>query len=237
MFSHSAYIAPHMGDQKGRCRLSALLSLAQDAAGEHCKQWGLDWDALQKRHLFWAVIRTRAEITRLPLVGQSVTVQTWPMPTTRTAYPRATVIADSQGRVLVTLTSLWVLMDTDSRKMVLPGKSGISVPGQLRGTEAEAPGSLPAIQGTHLETRRVAPEDLDRNGHMNNARYLDWVAADLDAVPRAFTLCYLSEALAGEELSLCAERNDLGQTQVDFCRTRTDAPGEKTRICAVKLCF
>ena len=67
----------------GRCKPSSLLRFAQDAAEAHCIQLGADWDTMAKKNYFWAVIRQKIEITRLPETGETVTVKTWPIPTFR----------------------------------------------------------------------------------------------------------------------------------------------------------
>lgn len=193
-------------DRFDRLRISLLLFFAQDAATSHCAQIGMDWNTMAAKHMFWAITRSRVEILRLPRHGETVTVETWPMETTRVAYPRATVMYDGQGQVLMRSVSLWVLMDTEKRSMILPGKSGLNFSGANRGDELKAPGGLPLFQPEWVSTRKVAYSDLDINGHLNNARYLDWVN-DLSGSDfhgkrnlREMVICYSSEAREGQEL-------------------------------------
>ena len=211
-------------DRFGYLKPSAILYYAQEVAGEHCKALALDYDTLARRRMFWAVIRHRVQITRLPTRGETIRVETWPMPTTRAAYPRSVVAYDAQGSECFRSISLWVLMDLDTRNMILPGKSGISVVGTIRGTELPSPNGLIAKPLGSLVHRSVCFTDLDRNGHMNNTRYLDWVD---DLLPSAFhmgnsvkefTACYLSEAREGQELELRWDFLDQGCLQVDAYR-------------------
>ena len=227
----------------GRLKPSVLLYLAQEAAGGHCLELGTDWESLHEKHLFWALIRTTVQITRLPGAGETVTVETWPMPTTRTAYPRATVGYDQKGQELFRSVSLWVLMDSDTRAMVLPGRSGVEVSGVLRGNELAAPRSLPPQLLTRHALRTVRFSQLDRNGHMNNTRYMDWVD---DLLPsafhqlhpvRGFTLCYLSEARENQKIHLDFDLDEGGNLVVDAHRENTDVPGEKERVFAAKVEF
>ena len=196
-----------VSDCFGALKPSAILYFVQEVAGQHFNRMALNPD-LERKGLFWAIIRHRVEITRMPRRGERIRVETWPMPTTRVAYPRSVVAYDEKGGELFRSISLWVLMDRGSRAMVLPGKSGIAVQGILRGNELPSPGSLaPALLSARTE-RRVCFTDLDINGHMNNCRYLDWAA---DLLPGAFhgshtlqdvTMCYLAETKEGDELSL-----------------------------------
>ena len=48
-------------DAFGRAKPAALLSFAQDIAGEHAAILSDNWEELQKKHLFWAVSRHRLD--------------------------------------------------------------------------------------------------------------------------------------------------------------------------------
>ena len=152
-------------DCYGRMKASMILFIAQEVAGMHCKELSLDSDALAQRHLIWAITRHKVQITRLPMLGQTIRLETWPMPTTRVAYPRSMVAYDSEGNELFRSISIWVLMDLEKRTMVLPGKSGIDLEGTLRGNELAAPGGLVAKSLSNSRERTVCFTDLDRNLH------------------------------------------------------------------------
>lgn len=149
-FEKSITIAKSEVNKQNRLTLSALLYHAQEVAGAHSQMLSCDRDSLTDKNLFWAVLRHRVVIHRLPSAGEIITVRTWPMPTTRTAYPRAVRAVDGNGNILFELVSLWVLMDRTSRAMVLPGKSGVEVQGIAFGDEPASPGSI--VPGNHLNT-------------------------------------------------------------------------------------
>lgn len=227
-------------DRFGRLRPSAILWFVQEMAGRHCMLWQLDWDSLASRGMFWAIIRHRVHINRMPKKGENIRIETWPMPTTRVAYPRNVVAFDEQGNELFRSTSVWVLMDINTRAMILPGKSGVEVAGVLRGGELPSPGSLVPAQLSGLQERSVRFTDLDINGHMNNCRYLDW-AADLlpsdfhkSHTVKDFTLGYLSEAREGDALSVRYEVSDEDHLRLEITR-RDD--GREHRIFAADLQF
>ena len=228
-------------DRFGRAKSAALLWYAQQVAGEHCRTLDLDWQTLQSRRMFWAVIRQRVQVSRIPTLGQTITVETWPMPTTRVAYPRSTVAYDGQGRELFRSIGLWVLMDLDKRAMILPPKSGIIVRGTVRGTELPAPGALMLRGLQNTAQRTVRFSELDRNGHMNNTRYMDWVddllGSDFhrDNVLREFTVCYLSEAREGETLRVDYSLDGSGLMQVEAHRDA--APGEKSVVFSAQALY
>lgn len=225
----------------GQLQYAAMLRFSQIISGEHCDRLGFDEAVLAEKGLFWAIIRNRITVNRLPELGQTITMETWPMVTSRTAYPRATVARDTQGNVLFSCHSLWILMDRQSRGMVLPGKSGIDVPGVEREDAPPAPKSLSPVVASNCLTRQVGPEDLDRNRHMNNTRYFAWVEDILPAVFREnhrlqdATLCYLNEATLGQELQICWDFAGEKELAVDICRRKNVDQTE--RIFSAKLLF
>ena len=227
----------------GRLKLSALLYFAQEVAGHHSELLGAGYDDLAQKGIFWAVTRHRVQISRLPIRGETITVETWPMPTTRVAYPRSMVAYDANGQELFRLISLWVLMDANTRAMVLPGKSGVTVEGQLTGKELEVPRSLSPKDMTNKSFRTVTYSCLDRNGHMNNTRYLDWVDDLLPSgfhkehAPAEFVICYLSEALEGQQIQLDWILSETGCLQVDAHREKTDVSCGKERIFSVQTLY
>ncbi len=230
-------------DRYGKLKLSSILFFAQEIAGQHCKLLGADYDTLARHRLFWAVTRHRVQINRLPRRGETVTVETWPMPTTRVAFPRSVVAYDAQGKELFRSISLWVLMDMDARNMVLPGKSGVLVDGTLRGTELAVPHSLIPKNASNTQERTVTYSCLDRNGHMNNTKYLDWVDDLLGSdfyeihTPREFTVCYLNEALENQQIRLSWEIFEDSCLQVDGTRRHGEDPEKQERVFSAQVLF
>lgn len=165
------------------------------------------------------------------------------MPTTRSAFPRATIAYDAQGNEVFRTISLWVLMDRNSRAMVLPGKSGIELTGTLRGCELAPPSSIVPKTMENTVTRRVGYTELDRNGHMNNTRYMDWIddllpsAFHAEHPVREFTLCYLSEATEGQEIDITWQLTEGGCLQADGHRTKTNVPDSRERVFAALVQF
>ena len=224
IYKHQFTVSEIHVDRFGRVKPSVLLYYVQEAAGQHCSLLAVDHESLSHKHLFWAVTRSRVQVTRLPRLGEKVFIETWPMPTTRVAYPRSVVAYDEKGLELFRSISLWVLMDDRTRGMILPGKSGVMVDGTLTGTELTVPRAIVARPMENCKTYTVGYSLLDRNGHMNNTRYLDWVDDLLDSEfhrehpAREFTVCYLNEAREGDAIGLSFELADGPVLTVDANR-------------------
>ena len=240
LYTQNFEITDHYVDCFGRMTPASILLMIQEVAGKHCTALSVDYDTLAKRRMFWAVTRHRVQVSRMPRLGETIRVETWPMPTTRVAYPRSVVAYDAAGNECFRAISLWVLMNLDTRSMILPGKSGISVVGSLRGLELPSPGSLALMDHTQTRQRQVCFTDLDRNGHMNNTWYLNWVS---DLLPSAFhqehevkefTICYHAEAREGQLLDLSWDFPQEDCLQVDARRADSDQ-GE--RVFSARLLY
>lgn len=224
----------------GRLLPARILSYAQQVAGMHSTELTVGYEVLARQRMFWAVTRHKVQVTRLPRLGETIHVETWPMPPTRVAFPRSMVAYDAQGQEVFRSISLWVLMDLDTRNMILPGKSGITLSGTVRGNELAVPMGLPARLLKNTRSRQVCFTDLDRNGHMNNCRYLDWIC---DLIPsgyhkgheiREFTVCYLSEAREGQQLELRWDYPEEGCLYMDAHR---QDDSQDTRVFSARLLF
>ena len=226
-----------------RLKNSQVLAIMQEAAGDHSTLLGVGKDSLKEKDLFWALIRYHIEIQRLPRAGEKITVETWPMPTTRTAYPRATVAYDAEGKELFRGVSLWVLMSGVTRAMVLPAKSGVEVDGCVQGSEISVPASLLPKELANKESRLVRFSDLDINGHVNNCRYMEWVDDLLSGEfhekhsPKELVICYLSEAREGEfvDITWALEEGDI--LCVDACRKEGNLSMGHSRVFSVQIRF
>lgn len=240
-YSQEFHINDAASDRFGRLKPSMLLYYIQEVAGIHGSSLGASYEVLASKNLFWAILRTKVQISRLPRNGETIRLETWAMPTTRVAYPRSVVAYDAAGHEIFRAISLWVLMDRSSRAMVLPGKSGVSVQGLLTGSELKAPGSLVPHPMENSSSRTVRFTDLDVNGHMNNTRYFDWM---YDILPSEFhrehamkelTICYLAEAREGQTLDMHWEIGEDAVFHVDAHRKNED--GADHRVFAARVAF
>ena len=232
----------HM-DCFNRTKPSAMLHFVMRTISGHCGPLGVGWEYIWPMNLTWVVGRSRLVVHRAPVLDEKIVVETWPMPATRSAFPRSTVAYDDQGNELFRLIGLWVLMDRENRTMLLPGKSGIDLPGTLRGNELAPPSSVLPMTLENTTTRKVGYTELDRNGHMNNTRYMNWLD---DLLPAAFhrehpvaefTICYLAEALEGDAIDLNWQLLDGPVLQVDAHRQRTDVAPGKDRVFSARVVF
>ena len=117
-------------DCYGRLKPSMLLLYIQEVATVHGSAMGVSHDVLAEKNLFWAILRTKVQITRLPRLDETIRLDTWPMPTTRVAYPRSVVAYDQQGEEIFRAISLWASTTLYGSTMCVPSVRKMSSIGE-----------------------------------------------------------------------------------------------------------
>ncbi len=164
-------------DPEWKLRLPALFRYMQEAAVNHSYDLGAGYHDLEKQGLFWVLSRIKLRIERMPSWKETITVRTWPKGKDRLFALRDFVVLDQDNRVLISVTSLWILMSRANHRpqriqslpVPLPENPGISA------FEEHLGKILPIGQPQISHTRDVMSTDLDVNRHVNNARYVAWI--------------------------------------------------------------
>lgn len=189
-----------------RASLLTLCDYFQEAAGNHASALGVGAVDLAGRRGVWVMHRLRLRVeTARPAWRETVTVETWPSAHDGLRAWRDFVIRDAAGAVLVRGTSVWFVIDLRRRRPVrLPeAVRALSLPDRAPTLPHQAPAleAPPEGEATRFRVRRA---DLDRNGHANNVRFVEWalesvspgVLAERD--PVEVEVQYKSEAVLGD---------------------------------------
>ena len=201
-------------DLSGSWRLSNILALMQELAGTHAHFLGCGRDVLLEEGLVWVLSRTELQMDRYPIVGETVRVDTFPMPNRRWFFPRYFLFYDEAGEVIGKASTLWLLMDIHARKMAAPEAALRFLPDNSDLVAPMAfPGNIAPVEGEEICTFYTpANMDIDVNRHMNNTRYADVLCNALslgDLEEKEFShvlLHYLKEVLPGTELDISLKR-------------------------------
>ena len=204
-------------DLKGTWRLSAVLEAMQEAAGAHCLLLGCGREELLKKNIVWVLSRSEIHMTRYPRIGEKITLHTFPMPNRICFFPRYYIFTDERGELIGKAGTLWLLLDTQTRKMLPPGDVGRLIPDNR---DLTVPMNLPATVG-NLQGEEFVSEympvytDMDVNGHVNNTRYADWLCNvfGMETMsrfdPETVIFNYNHEILPGQKVLLRRIRKDL----------------------------
>lgn len=215
IYRESSKIRSYDCDLMNTWRPSAILVAMQEAAGNHSQALGCGRDALLKEGIVWILTRSEVHMARYPHMLDTVTVETFPKANRRWFFPRYYVFRDEKGDVLGCASTLWALLDVNSRRMLPPGSVAACIPDNSDLTAPMGlPGTVEDVAGEEATLPRVPMySDLDMNQHVNNTRYADWACDALGVdVMRAYELAsfrvnYDAEVLYHQPITLHVKRD------------------------------
>ena len=213
----------------GLWRPGALLTEMQEAAGEHCTAMKCGRETLIGQGLVWVVARIGLQVIRYPSFGETLRIRTFHRPVRHRFFPRFFTVHDAQDRLICQASSLWLLMDLETRQSVnanrlpntMPDNSGLPEPMPMPGAilQPDAPETVIPYQPVYT--------DLDVNGHVNNTKYIDWLCNALgpeimaEHPPETLTIHYDSEIRPEQQIELRLQRDGLQYRMAGLHEGRT----------------
>lgn len=183
MYETTFTLAARDVDFTGRLRPSAIFMRMQEDGEVHANALGFGREALLSRGLIFVLFRAQLEVRQYPVLGEAVVHRTWPGKSNRFFCPRYHTFSRPDGAPLAAVNTLWVVIDLESRAMRSPLTSGLSMPDTSDLTPPlPTPDHVAQLDGpARMRAHTAAYSDLDVNGHVNNARYIDWICDSLGA--------------------------------------------------------
>lgn len=195
-------------DFKDELNLSALLALVQESACLSANELGFGYDDLRPKNFGFITVNTYCKLLRPIRLGESVTVETWPLPPRMLFFERHYRVKSGEETVAL-LASRWCLVDLNTFTMLRPEA--------LKETHENCPyraervidvpnWHIPHADGEEAYRMRVNVSHCDHYLHANNTRYLDFFidAFSMDELAKkqitAFQITYSKQAKPGREL-------------------------------------
>ena len=216
-------------DQSDTLTIASTFDLFQEAAMNHAEILGVGREAMKQSGNVWILSRLSVFMACRPRFREKIVTRTWPRSANKLFAIRDYDIhysADISGRedgpcrdnALVRGRSAWLVVDIEKRRPLrpqvavekLPANEGINaLPGENPAGN-DPPLSLTTRDFSAIEPilRQVCYSDIDYNGHVNNARYIQWIQDLLDpeilknAEQIRLDINYLAEVLYGETINL-----------------------------------
>lgn len=193
-------------DETGRAPVQTCFAFMEEAAGNHAFELGFGIERLQERNMTWVLARMQIEVRDLPSSSDEVVVDTWPVEVERLQFRRDFIIHDGKGRDFMRAATDWVIVDLTSRRLLRIPEfiAAHQIPGAEHAMVKEKPRIDGQDEAPELKSFVVRKADIDRNRHVNNVRFSDWM---LESVPDEFraskNLCgiqiiYRAEAVYGD---------------------------------------
>lgn len=199
----------HEAGVDGTLRLAPLFDMFQDAAAEHAQILGCGMDYLQEQGKAWVLSRIAVEITRMPTIGETVTVETYPTGVERLFALRQFTVMDEQGDVIARATSCWLLLDAAAlRPLRIFETLGRELPmNEDKPRHFPVPARIAALPENVTELNyTVRHSQIDVNRHLNNAFFASFVQDMAGALtgehkmPATLQILFQHAGLPGEEI-------------------------------------
>ncbi|GHU31123.1 acyl-ACP thioesterase [Spirochaetia bacterium] len=198
-------------DRSDRLTVAAASGYFQEAAIDHAQDLGVGRDALLETHQGWILSRFSVVMDIRPLSRSKIIVRTWPCGSRGPFAMRDYDIRDAENRILARGRSAWIIIDVEKRAALRPEPVLSRMPGN-ESMDSPLPDGAQGIKFheplTLAGTRQAAYSDIDYYGHMNNVRYIQWIADSTDpavleqAEPVRVDINYINEIKAGEHIEL-----------------------------------
>lgn len=151
----------------------------QDTAARHARELGFSMERLWRAGEAWVLARAMFQFGRPAKAGEVIRVRTWPSGVDKYFCYRDAVFTCADGREVARIGSAWVVLDLRSRRMAaVPEWLSQRLPSEFTRELKFDCRNLPRLEASQVAqdvTTRL--DDIDANGHVNNARYMAWVLA------------------------------------------------------------
>lgn len=201
----------HEAGVDGALRLAPLFDMFQDAAAEHAQILGCGMAYLKEQSRVWVLSRIAVEITRMPEIGETVTVETYPSGVERLFAIRQFTVMDEKGTVIARATSCWLLLDAATlRPLRIVETLGRPLPGnEDKPRHFPVPARIQALPENVAENSyMVRHSQIDVNCHLNNAFFAAYVQDMLGTLcrdhrlPVTLQILFQHAGMPGDEI-LC----------------------------------
>ncbi len=206
-------------DFKDELKLSSYLSLAQEAAGESAEELHFGEKDLFSKNLGFIIVNTYCEVLRPVKFGETVTLETWPLPPRRVFFERHYRFV-CEGEPVANAASRWCLVGLDDFSLKTGdalGEAHTACPYRSETALVVPVWKIPKLtDGREIYRLRVGNSHCDHFMHANNTRYADFfsdcfTAEELRRVA-SFQIAYGKQAKEGAELIFY--RQDFGAESV-----------------------
>lgn len=160
--------------------MHAFMCLAQEAAHQHSTHLGFGYEVLFNKQLIWVLSRFKSRVFRMPRWQEKVIFKTWHKGGKGIFFIRDYELLSETGELLIAATSSWLIIDINLRKIVRANDVvyELGAADSVIHKDILSPFVKKIPIPNNLEfcyNRKVRFSDIDMNGHVNNARYSEWV--------------------------------------------------------------
>lgn len=203
-------ITTNMLDCHDCLKMSTLLDVAQEVAGDHADELGCGFETMIKQDLIWVIVRNYVEIIKKPINFKEIEVVTYPLKPRFVEFNRETEFYHN-GELFAVSRSTWMVINIKDFSVKAPDffKDFDDDLGYFKRRIRK----LPVVDKSQLQKVKEAEvlySMLDHNGHMNNTKYVDFY---LDIFRPEFSVKtlqieYIKQSFLDDKLSLYIKENE-----------------------------
>jgi acyl-ACP thioesterase len=191
----------------GSATVRTIANYMTDAAINNADTLGYPMEELAKQDIYWVLTNLYVKFFEFPKMGDRVSINTWASQVNRLFFRREFEVMGAAGQTYALAMSRWVLININNRKVErVPADMMLALSPEDPEFAIEDPKSavLSQAESPVAGSFRVRLSDIDRNKHVSNVHYIDWV---VESAPQAREGGFLSEL----EIQFKAEAVDKDQ--------------------------
>jgi medium-chain acyl-[acyl-carrier-protein] hydrolase len=224
-------------DMKGRLKPHVLFAYMLNSAWKHTQDTAWGYRPLLAQNLMWVLVKFQLSISRLPVWGEAISLETWGKGTERFYALRDFSVRSPAGERIASATSAWMVLERSSYRPQKLDRMRESFPWEPGRNEKETDLRKVPEPANEVECAlfQVSFTDIDVNKHVTATRYLQWI---LDSYPfsvqeekelESAEISFLAEATLGDQVSVGRETNG----DHDLCRIMR--VGDKKELCRARM--
>lgn len=212
-------------------KLQRVMEFMQDAATTHADELGIGWDYMDSNGLFWILSKVKIVFHKpLDRKIRSFKLYTWPIAASRAYMERRFEAVDEQGERLFSSSTLWMIVERDTRKIASREVVAQYYSFDFDNAECGCDANFDRLRRD--DTYALSYESnvkrclLDINKHVNNTCYVNYAVDVLEIGEQvsAVELVYHKELILGDTVSVYSKRdgnyvNVVGERDGQTCFT------------------
>lgn len=215
-------------DVTNHATLPMLISIAIGASEDQNNRVNEDPMYVYNKGLGWVITQHEMWIHRYPEQNEEIYVTTEADTYNKYFCYRNFYIHDVEGHELMKMTSVFVLMDLKERHIVAVPNDVIEVYHSEKVTKIRRFDPIPELEDPQSQQYRVRFSDIDGNGHVNNAKYVDWF---MDVLGYDF-LCQFEPSYASIRFDHEVHYGNVIESEWEFHSNCDEHPVTVHRICS-----
>ncbi len=204
MFTFDSRVRYSEIDENGTLALGSVINYMQDCSTFQSEELGLGVAYLREHGQMWLLNSWQIEIERLPVLAEQITIGTWAHGFKGIYGYRNFAIFDREENYLVKANSIWVFYDWNKKRPI-----------KITEEMEHSYGREPKLEMGYAERKIIMPEggtsgepfpvrsyQIDTNGHVNNAQYIQMAQECMPQIDPIRTLRaeYRKSAVYGDSI-------------------------------------